>query len=340
MLDACKQAKYSIDFEQYIFEPGEIGNQFIAVLITKAQQGVAVRLLCDAVGSYTLSTSNNLTELTQAGVQVRFFNKIHPLRLHTIFSWFFRTHRKILVTDNEICFSGGVGIHDDFKGWRDTHASVRGEVAREVQRSFNELWLQSSDMNIFSRIRRVRKRTKGTSFITNAPYIGKHFLYKEYLSALRKSQRYAYFTTAYFIPSNAFIDALIKAAKRGVDVKIIIPKASDIPSINKASRYGLSKLIRNGVQIYLYTGGMIHTKTAAIDNVWATLGSSNLDNLSFRFNYESNFVSQDPFFISTINQHFIDDLKVSHHLSLEELRQRPLIDRVLELVLYPLRPIL
>lgn len=337
MLDACERAEKTIDFEQYVFSDDKISQQFIELFRRKQKQGVKVRMLCDTVGGWNLYKSSMPREMREDGVEVRFFNIVSPWRIRNFFSWFFRDHRKILVIDKSVGFTGGIGIRDDMETWRDTHVKVSGPIVLEMERVFNELWAQSVEKNFISRIKRLKTYAKGFHFVTNAPYWRKRFLYYDIVESIRSAQKYIYLTTPYLVPDSRLMRILRLAVARGVDVRIIVPKKSNMPFVERASQAHFDPLLQYGVRIFQYHHEFLHAKTAVIDDEWATVGSFNLDSLSFLYNYEGNIVSTDKTFIDEVKKHFTHDLKYTRELSLEEWRQRPFVAKFREWLVMPIK---
>lgn len=337
MLDACERADKSIDFEQYVFSNDEISQKFVELFIRKQKAGVRVRVLCDTVGGWALFNSSLPREMRESGVDIRFFNVVSPWRIGSFFSWFFRDHRKILVIDGKIGFTGGVGIRNEMASWRDTHVKVSGPIVLEMERAFNELWAQAAEKDILSRIKKIKTYAKGFHFVINAPYWRKRFIYHDMVEAIRSAQKYIYLTTPYLVPDNRFLRILRLAVQRGVDVRIIVPKQSNMPFVERASQAHFDMLLEPGVRIFQYHHGFLHAKTAVIDDEWATVGSFNLDSLSFTYNYEANIVSTENTFIDEVKKHFANDLKYTRELSLAEWRARPFVAKFREWLVMPLR---
>lgn len=337
MLALCEQAHSTIDMEQYILTNDEIGSRFLEVFIRKAKEGVKIRLICDTAGSYFFYNSPIPDELRRIGIEIRFFNIISPWRIHNFFSWFFRDHRKLLVVDATVGMIGGVGIRADMASWRDTTTKVAGAIVVEMQHSFNDMWLLAAEKNIFARIKRSKWAVRGFNIVTNAPYPRKRFLYHQIIDAIGSAQKYVYLTTPYFVPNPKLLRVLKLAVHRGVDVRIIVPKTSDIILVNRASHSFFFELLSAGVRIYEYEETFIHAKTAVIDDEWCTLGSFNFDNLSFTYNHEANLVSTDKKNIARIKQHFETDISRSAEIYTATWVKRPVLWKVREFFILPFR---
>lgn len=336
MFSACEKARKTIDLEQYIFCDDKIGWQLAELLMKKAKEGVKIRILCDAVGSWSLYTSRLPWLMKKLDIEVRFVNVVSPWRINNFSTWFFRDHRKILVIDGEIGFTGGIGFRDDMYDWRDTNVEVKGSVIKEMLSTFEEMWAHAKDSDIISRIKKASKTVRGFHFITNSPHLGKHFLYKSVIDSLRSSKKYAYLTTPYFVPDPRLIRTLRAAVRRGVDVRIILPDRAVEPFVHRAARAHFETLLRAGVKIFEYNKSFMHAKTIVVDDEWATVGSFNLDSLSFFYNYEANIMSDQPFFVGELRRNFTEDLKNSTEVLLENWLKRPVNQKIREFLVKPI----
>ncbi len=335
MLEAVKRASKSIEIEEYIFENDTIGTAFFNAILEKRRQGVQVRILCDHVGSFYFFTSDWPGKLRDAGVEIRFFNVISPWRLNNFTGWYFRDHRKLLVVDDEIGFIGGVGIADYMEKWRDTHMRIEGPIVHAMRENFDQIWNKSKRRTIFGF--RIQKHiTKKFEFLTNAPHYRERFIYHTLLEAVRNARTSILLTTPYFDPDGRFFRALRLAAKRNVRINLLIPEQSDVRWFHIATHSYLGRLLKSGVKVFKYQNGILHAKTIVIDDNWGSVGSLNLDNLSFLWNYEANIVSSDAKFIETLRAHFAEDIKNSNELSFEMWQKRPIFDRILEYISLPI----
>lgn len=335
--EAFINARKTIDIEEYIFELDEIGHEFIELLVKKRKEGVKIRILCDMAGSYGFYTSSLPEILRNIGIEVRFFNVIKPWRIRSFFSWFFRDHRKLIVVDDHLGFIGGVNIRSDMRNWRDTHLKMSGPIIREMRYAFQEMWVTSGEKKFFKRMSSTRQFIRGFQFVTNSPYIRKRFLYKELVRAIRDAREYIYLTTPYFVPDRRLRRILRMASMRGVDVKILVPKTSNYLLVDLGSASYFEKLLASGIKIFHYDGELLHAKTAVIDDAWATVGSFNLDSLSFVYNYEANIVSTKEKFALEVKQYFEDDVASSKEITLEEWKGRSMKKKFLEKLTFPIR---
>lgn len=339
MLSDCRRAVRTIDIERYIFCCDTIGNQFIEVFLRKAREGVRVRIIADMVGSFDFYRSGIVQKLEAAGVEVRFFNPISAWRIDGFTANFFRDHRKIMIVDDAVGYIGGVGIDAKTALWRDTEARLEGVVAGEMSHMFSRMWANAGRKKMFFKFKRPTIVARTTNILPNAPRRGQRHVYHAYLDAIRSSARYVYLATPYFIPDIKFLRAVRLAAKRGVDVRLIVPSFSDHAFIDNSTRSYFTLLLTSGVKVYLYKDSMMHAKTAVIDDVWATVGSFNLDNLSFRYNYEANVISTDRQFIEGIRTQFTTDLTYCRRVEYEEWIHRPLMSKIKEFVTWPFHAI-
>jgi cardiolipin synthase len=315
MLQACEDAKISIDLEQFIFITNEIGKRFIEVCARKAIEGVKIRFLWDAAGSFSFFGSSIVEELKEKGIELVFFKTLMPsiFELHRYRSWYFRNHKRTLVIDNKIGFTGSICVSDAMVNWRDTVVRLEGNVVEHMQAEFERTWnraihKKNKDISRISTDREFR-------YITNYPFPGKHFLYKEIIEKIKNAKKYIYITTPYFIPTRHLSRVIRRAARRGIDVKIIVPIWSNHPIVDLCSRSFYTKMLKAGVKIYLYKGQMVHNKTITVDDTWSTVGTLNLDTISLLYNFEANIISTNELFTNELNGHFINDLKDTEEIT-------------------------
>lgn len=332
----CEKAARSIDMEQYIFNCDQVGQRFCELFSRKAKEGVRVRMLCDAVGSADLVNSKQALQLTKDGVDLRFFNPISPWRLDNYSSWFLRDHRKILVIDGIVGHVGSVGINERMGGWRDTHARFQGSVVTAMSAVFLVLW-EIALRKKHIRFPKVFNNLDGYEVSTNSPRIGQRYIYRSMIDAIRSATKYIYLTTPYFIPDLPFFRSLRLAARRGVDVKLLLPGRSDHKSLDIAANSYFGLAMKSGIRIYKYISTrVLHAKTVVIDDKWATMGSCNLDNLSLKYNYEANVTSIDSKYILELKKHFLEDLLVSEMVDREKWVKRSIISKGLEALSWPI----
>ncbi len=335
MLEGIKSATKSIALEQYIFSNDEIGIEFFKALIEKSHAGVAIRLLCDHVGSFDFFSSEWPGKLRDVGIKVRFFNIVSPWRVDNFTAWYFRNHRKTLVVDGKTAFIGGVGIRKDIRKWRDTHLSMTGDIVEVIATNFDDIWNKSRRRSVFL-LRKWLRRIKKFNLLTNVPHFFQRHIYHTLVDTIRGAKESIQLTTPYFIPDGRLFRALRLAARRGVDVKLIIPEKSDVRFFNIAAHSYIEPALRSGMRVFLHQNSFLHAKTAVIDNKWATVGSLNLDTLSLLWNYEANIESTDKKFVGELASHFEIDLKESKEIIYPEWKNRPFFDKMLEYLSYPI----
>jgi cardiolipin synthase len=336
----CDTARASIDIEQFIFGDDKIGKRFLELLGKKAAEGVKIRIMCDAVGSSDLLNSEISGTLAEKGISIVFFNRIQPWRIGNISSWFLRDHRKILLIDRNVAHIGGVNIEDRMENWRDTNVRLMGPVVSEIQTGFDRMWTTPT-RHKFSQHKPLFKAGEDFSFLLNSPQFRGRYIYHDLRRNIRNAKKYIYLTTPYFVPSILIFTSLIQAARRGVDVRILVPGSSDVQVARIAAGSYFLLALNAGIKIYCYDERtFLHTKTGIIDGAWGSIGSANIDNLSLLLNFEGNLISSDPLFIADLQRQFIDDLSVSQLLTKEKWINRPIILKILEIITWPLHGIL
>lgn len=339
MLKDIEKATRSIDIEQYIFTADFVGLQFIEALRRKVKEGVRVRLLCDMVGSFRFHSSFYPDFLRKEGIEIRFFNSIQPWRIANFTSNFFRDHRKILIIDNTVAHLGGVGIQEYMRQWRDTHMRLTGPLVKSIKETFESMW-EGVKMGFYIRYSKPSLEVPEYTLLINAPSFRQRYIHRALIAHIQKAQKYVYLMTPYFIPDVPLFRAVRAAAKRGIDVRLIVPIIADHMFINHARECYFTLALKAGIKIYTYTPYMMHGKSAIIDDEWATAGSFNLDSMSFYFNHEANIASTDPYFIAELKRHFLNDLSSCRQVVYEQWIKRPLRKKFLELITWPFHGIL
>ena len=304
MFSAIREARDHINLETYILEGDWLGENFAELLIKKQREGVQVNVLYDYVGSIG-TPAEFFDRLRKQGVNIRAFNPVH---LFTSWRLNHRDHRKILVVDGAVAFTGGINISSVYSrgsagrrrgqasvkgGWRDTNIEIRGPAVAQFQKLFLETWERQHGeplpaRNYFPQLKPAGDKV--VRVVASTPSDEFNFIYLSLLSAITYSERSIYLTMAYFIPGENVVEALKQAARRGVDVKLILPSFSDFWAVFHAGRSHYSDLMRAGVKIYERQDALLHAKTATIDGVWSTVGSANMDMRSFLHNDEVNAV--------------------------------------------------
>ena len=333
----------------FIFEDDEVGKRFSDLLIRKSAEGVQVNLIYDSFGSMNTPVAF-FQRLRDAGVLVLEFNPVNPVKVLEGKDWslIHRDHRKILVVDGATAFTGGVNISDVYSGssvgrshgggkkdepWRDTHVRIEGPAAARLQSLFMKTWERQKGPTLPGRSYFPYVKQAGNTLVRvvdNLPGEMNRLIFMMYMSAITHAESSIYLTTPYFVPDSQLLKALADAAARGVDVKILLPGFTDSALVYYASRHYHTRLLKAGVKLYERRGGMLHAKTAVIDNVWSTVGSSNLDTLSFLTNDEANAVILGRDFADAMQAMFERDLKESDQITLEEWEKRPLDNHLKE----------
>lgn len=344
MLEDCKAAQESIYLEQYIFQSYGMGAEFIEVFKQKARSGVDVRLLLDLVGSWTIWLNRSLVkDLRESGVYVRWYNPIAPLFFLRASSFYFRDHRKMLMVDSAVAHLGGVGINPRMASWRDTHGRFLGPIVRTIQTSFLELWIKAKKPipHLLSKPHPEYSTKPGAfEFLPNSPGKGRRFVYHAMRNAIQRAEKKVWITMPYFIPDFKLFRTLRLAARRGVDVRIILPNRSDLPILDAAMKSYFGMALRSGIKIYTYQPAVLHAKVIVCDDTWATFGSMNWDSVSFRYNLESNIVVGNKVTIAELSAHFTADLDNSTEVLYSEWKKRPVLFRLLEFILWPFHGLL
>jgi cardiolipin synthase A/B len=337
MLKAIRGAQKTITFEMYIYWKGSIGEEFTRALAERAQAGVKVHVLIDALGSQKIE-ENVIERMKQAGVRVELYN---PVRWHSIARMNNRTHRKIMVVDGRIGYTGGVGIGDEWTGnaqdpqhWRDTHFRLEGPAVAQMQAAFMENWIEVTGEvlhgpDYFPNLEPAGKEL--AQFFVSSPGGGGESAQLLYLMSIAAAGRSIELSAAYFVPDDNEVRQLVAARKRGVRVQIIVPGAlTDSPLVRRASRSTWGELLRAGVEIYEYQPTFYHVKVMTVDGLWVTVGSTNFDSRSFSTNDEANLNVYDRVFAQAQERIFAEDLKRSRRISLEEWENRPFTERLWE----------
>jgi cardiolipin synthase A/B len=356
MFTAIHNAKDHIHMETYIIEADEVGNRFADALIAKQAQGVEVRLIYDSVGAINAPKAF-FQRLIDGGVTVLEFNPINPLTVKKGWAVNHRDHRKLLIVDGQTAFLGGINISSVYSGgsfstrskqrpaggqpWRDTHLRVEGPVVGEFQKLFIGTWEKQKGAPLGGPLTEPPAREKYFPPLANQgnevvraigstpdePY---SLIYATLMSAISSAETSVHLTNAYFIPDPQLLAALKDAVTRGVDVKIILPGKTDSALVFHAGRSYYAELLGAGVKIYQRRDALLHAKTALIDGVWSTIGSTNLDWRSFLHNDELNAVILGQAFGAQMRMMFETDMHFSTPITLEQWQRRPVIDRLKE----------
>lgn len=329
MLEAIRGARETINLETFIFWSGDIGSQFADALIERARDGVEVRVLVDWIGSFKASRAL-IRRMRRAGVEVV---KFRPPRLTGITNFNNRTHRKILVVDGRLGFTGGAGIADAWKGrardtrhWRDSQYRIRGPLVWQLQSAFMDNWLQTRAQvlhgsRFFPPLESVGS-TRAQVFISG-PEEGHESARLLYLISIACARRRILLGHAYFVPDNLCVEALIDARRRGVEVELTLAGPTDAHIVRRAAINRLGRLLEAGVKVYVFQKAMYHRKLMIVDDCWVSVGSANFDNRSFRINDEICLNVLDRDFARSMAEGYERDKGQCVELTLEEWRNRP-----------------
>lgn len=335
MLLAISSAQEQVCMETYIFADDEVGRRFAQALSERARAGVQVRLLVDAFGSLFQFYRSLGPELEQSGVQVRHFHRWRwrePLRYNR------RDHRKLLVVDGKEAFLGGFNIHREssqrYYGearWRDTHASFRGGLARQAAELFDAFW--RGDRHWLP----TEEKQANSVLVPNQTRYSRRRLVFIYDDFLGNAKQQVCLMTPYFVPDHHTQKVLLAAVKRGVEVRLLVPRTSDVRLARWAANAVYARLLDAGVSIFEYLPRMLHSKVVIVDGCWATLGTANLDYRSLFQNYELNLVSRDPDLCHRLQAQFEADLMEASAVCATRWRQRRWLPRLAELLGWSVR---
>lgn len=337
ILSAISQAKSSITFETFIYWTGDVGRALAQALAQKAKEGVKVHVLLDWVGSNRLN-DELLNLMQEAGVNVQ---RYRPIRWYNLARINNRTHRKILVIDGRIGFTGGVGIADQWQGhaqdkdhWRDVHFQVEGPVVAQLQSAFLDNWSATDPEVLHGDSYFPKLAEVGTGLgqvFKSSPEEGSGSVRLMYLYSIAHAQKSIRLASAYFVPDTHMRRVICEARKRGVQVEIIVPgKIIDTHITRRASRAVWGELLAAGVKIYEYGPTMFHCKYMIVDSEWVSVGSTNFDNRSFRLNDECNLNMIDPQWGLEMETLFEADRSQAQEITFDQWKHRPLLEKIIE----------
>jgi len=337
MLAAIRAAQKSVTFETYIYWSGDIGKQFADALSERARAGVPVHVLLDWVGSAKMEESY-LAEMKEAGVQIEKFHKPHWYNLARLNN---RTHRKLLVVDGQVGFTGGVGIAPAWTGnaqdpehWRDSHYLVRGPAVAQMQATFLDNWLKVTGKVLHGEAYFPAIAPAGgqkAQMFSSSPSSGSESMQLMYHLAITAAERSIDLSVAYFVPDDLTRKLLMDALARGVRVRLVTPgEHTDTETVKAASRATWGELLQAGAEIYEYGPTMYHCKVMIVDQLLVSVGSTNFDNRSFRLNDEANLNVYDAAFAQRQTQVFEDDIRRSRRVTYESWLERPWSEKLHE----------
>jgi cardiolipin synthase len=340
MLAAIDNARTRISLETYIYEPGEIGSKFDAALERAARRGVTVNTVFDAMGSPDVKKTT-APKLKAAGANVGLFNAPEWYTLEEVN---YRSHRKILVLDGSVGFTGGAGISDNWIGkveegkhWRDTQFRIAGPAARLLEAGFTENFIESSDADkrpVTPQLGHPQPDPGArdqTIVVWSSPTGGGNGLKDLYLLSLAAARRTLDIASPYFLLDESTGYALDRAIERGVKVRVLVEgDVTDAKPVKYSSRHAYEQLLQKGIEIYEYQPTLMHAKTIVADGAWCMFGSANFDNRSLELNDELNVATQDRVLAARITAQFNEDLRLARKLELTRWRQRPALEKVRE----------
>jgi cardiolipin synthase len=339
MLDAIRSAEDTVNMECYIVRTGEVADRFVEALSERSRAGVQVTLVIDAIGA--LGSFNRIADrLRSAGCRVEPYQSLRWYRLHRLNN---RTHRELLIVDSRIAFVGGAGIADwwakSLHGkprWRDMMARIEGPIVANIQGVFAENWLECCGEILTSTRTYQPHRTVGSNAalaIKSSPADRATVSRVLFQMLVESATRRVLIETPYFLPDRAFRRAFARTAVRGVETAIILPGPdTDQRWVRLASRRLYGQLLTHGVRIFEYGRGMTHVKALLVDDMWAVIGTTNVDNRSFEHNDEVNLAVRDPEVTARLTADFLDDLRASREITLAEWERRPVWEKLLGMV--------
>jgi cardiolipin synthase A/B len=337
MLEAIRGAQKTITFETYILWEGQIGRTFTDALCDRARNKVKVHVLIDWAGSDRIDKAY-LEQMTAAGIEVERF---HPPRWYNLSKLNNRTHRKLLVVDGKIGFTGGVCIADEWLGnadrkdrWRDSHYRVRGPAVGQMQAVFNDNWIKARAQVLYGPDYFPAQESAGESLAQvfhSSKGQGSESVRLMYLLSIASARKHIRLSAAYFVPDSLAIDTFVAARKRGVKIEIIVAgKNTDAQAVRSAGRSRWADLLAAGVDIYEYQPARYHCKVMIVDDVWVSVGSTNFDDRSFRQNDEANLNIYDTKFAAEQSVVFEEDRKNSRLMTVADFKNRPLRTKIMD----------
>jgi cardiolipin synthase len=345
MLAGIRNARRTITFTTYLYQDGDVADQLAEALAERCRAGIGVSILVDAVGSHKM-TRDVRALLQRSGCHFQRFRPLNPLNIRRVNG---RTHRRVLVVDGRLGFTGGTGIGAKWAGngrqagyWRQTDVRVEGPIVRHLQGAFVDLWRDSTGMILGGDDYFPELAPRGTivaQSVKSSPGGGSTEAYALFLLSIEAARSSISIATPYFVPDERISDALVSAARRGVKVSVLIAGATDNvvdSAVRVASRQALGRVLAGGVKVYEYTPALMHSKTLVIDGTWASIGSANLDNRSFALNHEVNLAVHDPGIARRLEEIFQDDLRFAREITYEAWKRRG-AGRILEWFFVPIR---
>jgi cardiolipin synthase len=348
-LEAIRSARRAISYAQYFYEEGPIGEEIAEALAERCRAGVRGHILLDGFGTIAMPAAYVKT-MTDAGCEVATFRRLSPLSLTAAVGFGRankRNHRRMLVVDGEVGFTGGSGVSPKWMGdgrtkghWRDTDIRIEGPIVTRLQSAFAENWLEATGKMLGGEPYFLPPRRRGPVFaqiVESSPAAGSFSMYTMYLLAMSAARRSIYITNPYFLPDGRMTQVLKDAPRRGVRVVVLLPGAIDNNIVRQASRSQFGAMMEAGIEIHEYQAGLLHAKTMTIDGIWATIGSTNLDTRSFALNEEINAVLYNKELVGQLEKIFAEDLTYSKRIDYAQWKSRGFFNRLLEILSLPVR---
>ena len=349
LLDAIRSAERTITFEAYIFHEGKVADQIVGAFVERCKAGVRVAILLDAHGADGLP-ERYIQNLRDAGCTL--VSDFRPLRLWSLERTNKRNHRRIMVIDGRVGFTGGYGVDDTWSGngrtegrWRETNVRLQGPIVQSLQEAFVEHWREATSVLLGGKDYfpyppvTVKDVPVLAQVVRSSPLQGNDAMYRVFLQAISSARTSILISTPYLLPGEQLTEALLDAVRRGVRVRVLIPsvvKTSGVEFVTQASqREAFGALLDGGVQLHEYSPALLHTKMMIIDGTWATVGSTNLDNRSMAMNDELNVMFYDRTIAKRLEEVFAADVAYSHKVSREQLENQEWLHRALGVLLSP-----
>ncbi|HET8720813.1 MAG TPA: phospholipase D-like domain-containing protein [Nitrospira sp.] len=349
LLKDIRSARSTVTFEAYIFHEGKVADEIVAALIDRCREGVRVNMLLDAHGAGGLP-ERYVTALKEAGCGI--VPDFRPLKLWSLERTNKRNHRRVVVVDGRVGFTGGYGVDDTWNGdgrtnghWRETNVRLEGPVVQHLQEAFIEHWREATSALLGGKDYLPYPPVEITSspvqaqVVRSSPLVGNEAMYRVFLQAISSARHSILISTPYLLPGEQLTHALLEATQRGVRVRVLVPSVengSGVEFVTQASqREVFGPLLDGGVQLHEYAPALLHTKMMIVDGAWATVGSANFDNRSMAMNDELNVMFYDQRIAQRLQDIFVEDVAHSNKVTRERLENRQWLHRALSLLLSP-----
>jgi cardiolipin synthase A/B len=349
LLEAIRSARATVTFEAYIFHEGKVADEIVKAFVDRCRTGVRVSVLLDAHGADGLP-ERYIDALSTAGCAI--VPDFRPLRLWSLERTNKRNHRRIIVVDGRVGFTGGYGVDDTWNGdgrtdghWRETNVRLEGPIVQSLQEAFVEHWREATGALLGGKDYfpyppvEIKDLPVQAQVVRSSPLAGNEAMYRVFLQAISSARSSILISTPYLLPGERLTSALLTASQRGVRVRVLIPsveRGSGVEFVTQASqRDAFGPLLDGGIQLHEYAPALLHTKMMIIDGTWATVGSANFDNRSMAMNDELNVMFYDQTIAKRLEEIFVEDISHSHKLTREHLEHRAWLHRALSVLLSP-----